>query len=542
MQRQPPESPRLSRDLKECCCTPCTTLKAAEARLEQLKAAVLATEAEVLQIRHTVNDVHDPLAQVPREIVSVIFEKIYDDYQANVTYPPFKLGAVCRSWRDIAWSTPMIWNSVHFTLDPDHETENCVELLKQYVGRSGILRLSIHLEWCHAEGYIFEEEAFEPIIEVLKPCISRWDSVHLELPVFAYSRLVEDVQQGSHSTLRHLTLQPTDTDWLFLDYPPIYGWTYITANLKTLTLLVNDQSFEGYLDLDYIRVNPSNLTQLSGSVSCSGWFHFLQTSPLLTSATIKLLPDFAGYNYPVYNHCSHTSLTNLSIVSPSPDDLNELLYRTTCSKLEILSVDSLEPSATPSIESMHSFLSRSGQFLHALELFQFSWSSAELQRCLESIPRLEELSFYHPRNMTVYQIMEIVFGEFAGVNTDHPLELRMPNLETFKLSTPIFSSTAANTWEFLHLLQAYVNKRHTMPEVVIDDVVSSLRLINIKLNIEATSLGKDFPYMEKEHLQIIDRLRNIHDISINILTLYGDEDDLVKTSIQYWKSLEGENR
>lgn len=59
--------------------------------------------------------------RMPFEVISYIFALslprrfgAYSDFESA----PLILGAVCRMWRDIAWSTPQLWNRIKIHLTP----------------------------------------------------------------------------------------------------------------------------------------------------------------------------------------------------------------------------------------------------------------------------------------------------------------------------------------------------------------------------------------------------------------------------------------
>lgn len=80
----------------------------------------------------------------------------------------FHLGAVCRTWRNIAWTTPSLWTSLVFWVVYD-TTEPQVQLAIEWLNRSGNLPLSIVLRNCSSE----KELLVLPLIDVSNRSLSR---------------------------------------------------------------------------------------------------------------------------------------------------------------------------------------------------------------------------------------------------------------------------------------------------------------------------------------------------------------------------------
>ncbi|KAF8809807.1 hypothetical protein BYT27DRAFT_7093259, partial [Phlegmacium glaucopus] len=70
------------------------------------------------QARTRINHLQSPiLRRIPPEIISHIFnlylpEFHIDNPRDSKEAVPLTLGAVCKSWRNIAWSSPTLWSSM----------------------------------------------------------------------------------------------------------------------------------------------------------------------------------------------------------------------------------------------------------------------------------------------------------------------------------------------------------------------------------------------------------------------------------------------
>ncbi|KAF9005018.1 hypothetical protein BDQ17DRAFT_371811 [Cyathus striatus] len=166
-------------------------------RVEQL-AGQLHQEASRLKAH--INEISSSVSHLPVEILSEIFTYAapYDARPEIDTKPqllsPFFLGAVCKRWREIAWTTPTIWTNVSVFLSRASRYPIQVELLQDWLKRSGGLPLTIKLVW--NARYPFADENWtsamterddpKPIIDLLLTYASRWEVIDFFLAISWY--------------------------------------------------------------------------------------------------------------------------------------------------------------------------------------------------------------------------------------------------------------------------------------------------------------------------------------------------------------------
>ncbi|KAF9000938.1 hypothetical protein BDZ89DRAFT_1082129 [Hymenopellis radicata] len=88
-----------------------------------------------------------PIRRLPRDILVSIFElTFHEDYlPTDVGKPPWTLGQVCRSWRDIVVSASSLWAIVKY--NARHDTRDTVtEIMQEYLRRSEQHPLTVVLE------------------------------------------------------------------------------------------------------------------------------------------------------------------------------------------------------------------------------------------------------------------------------------------------------------------------------------------------------------------------------------------------------------
>ncbi|KAK1216429.1 hypothetical protein PQX77_020949 [Marasmius sp. AFHP31] len=175
-----------------------------------------------------------PFRRFPEDIWREVFVQILPDTHLptrNTAEAPLSLTSICRSWRDIALSTPQLWNSIHLFLpsppqDLDEDDfapllEARKEGLKLWLARSGSLPLTISL----AMGSFPIERpslwySYSEITKLIAGYSRRWLSLSL---YYLHPRIIEPFQtltggdlpllEGFYElgTLRHpLTLIPPD--------------------------------------------------------------------------------------------------------------------------------------------------------------------------------------------------------------------------------------------------------------------------------------------------------------------------------------------
>ncbi|PPQ75292.1 hypothetical protein CVT26_015265 [Gymnopilus dilepis] len=151
---------------------------------------------QLSEARSKVNQTHSPILRLLHpEILSYIFEFCMDDPQwddfpfSKDTPPPFvqlNIGAVCRTWRQIAWSTPQLWTVI--ALSPwKFGLFHQIERARTWLSRSGDLPLSIKIG---TNGGLQVQEAWKTALMLLNQYRARWKYVDVNLPAYLIQHLV----------------------------------------------------------------------------------------------------------------------------------------------------------------------------------------------------------------------------------------------------------------------------------------------------------------------------------------------------------------
>ncbi|KAF9541493.1 hypothetical protein CPC08DRAFT_717136, partial [Agrocybe pediades] len=142
--------------VEEGTCQLCQELLVAEKDVEtaiaQLKTALnrrqqLKTNINVTHCSHIIRDL--PIEILTR-IFYLCFSKEMRDYGEPVdedAFVPLKIGAVCRTWRQIVWSSPQFWTVIFMKrlLSSASHVFNQYAVMEGWVERSGVLPLHVYI-------------------------------------------------------------------------------------------------------------------------------------------------------------------------------------------------------------------------------------------------------------------------------------------------------------------------------------------------------------------------------------------------------------
>jgi hypothetical protein len=178
------------------------------------------------------NTIHDPfIHKLPPEIGSHIFRLClptldFEDFhlwnEAAAFTRVLRLGAVCQKWRQLAWATPDLWDTLYLRI-PSWIKHPLVQwlpgLLREWLCRSGMRPLTIFFRYvgCSEESdysppydeYSDEstvmslEPAADSVIEVINLHSGRWRNLHLDVSADIPERLCGSIQPNQ---LRFLEL------------------------------------------------------------------------------------------------------------------------------------------------------------------------------------------------------------------------------------------------------------------------------------------------------------------------------------------------
>ncbi|KAJ7262469.1 hypothetical protein C8J57DRAFT_453929 [Mycena rebaudengoi] len=276
-----------------------------------------------------------PILTLPTEITSEIFGHFLPPYPERPPTTglssPELLGQICQVWREIALSTPRLWQAIELNL-PTKSPTMALNLLRTWVSRSKNCPLSISLQ---SSTGLFEDDS--PFVEAVIPHSERWEHINFHLPIEVLQLIGADFP-----LLCSLTLGPTryagETDSLDVISP------FSNAPLLTqVALSSNFGSFE-------IQLSWSQLTSISANYLSSTEF----TEILQHSAALR---EFCCDYVDVLTTPALQHLTISDILSDPIPHINALISRShsTLASLHILHThkpDATYRAAFPSIPTI----------------------------------------------------------------------------------------------------------------------------------------------------------------------------------------------
>ncbi|KAF9480644.1 hypothetical protein BDN70DRAFT_920396 [Pholiota conissans] len=141
-------------------CGPCQKLTQMDKKIHKaaIALAALKQERQRLQQQAHQKHTHEPfIYQLPSEIVSAIFELCLLNQRT-----PLALSTVCRTWRNIAYSTPQLWEKL--SLQWGLERPPTPSLVKKWIGRASECLLNIRFSVANIR---FNQETADSIIQII---------------------------------------------------------------------------------------------------------------------------------------------------------------------------------------------------------------------------------------------------------------------------------------------------------------------------------------------------------------------------------------
>jgi hypothetical protein len=239
------------------------------------EAHIAELESRRWHLRTRLNESHDPfIHKLPPEVASLIFImalpqqnlKLFPWVQDVIDkgFNPLFLGAVCQTWRQIAWTTPELWTTfIHKVMTPLPLTESYPKISADWLNRSGTLPLTIifiHL-WVSIDDTNIVDGPANALVDVIKRHSSRCKSLHLDLhPSFMQSFC----DSLSVDNLRTLSIKNHPTSFN-AQTPP---------KLTHLNLI--------HVQLQHVQVRCESLTHVwFRSIGIDGCIEVIRRAPLL---------------------------------------------------------------------------------------------------------------------------------------------------------------------------------------------------------------------------------------------------------------------
>jgi hypothetical protein len=376
---------------------PCGELEQLEGQIRDFLHSALKKRQE---LRLRVNHFHNQkFRQTPPEVVSYIFSFYVSSVQLEqpVGPPrwcrpskhklsgPLVLGAVCRKWREIAWSTPRLWSSIIISLSPKSFSSK-LAVAREWLGRSGQHPLSIYIVKRSRYPHNIADNLLPmlPMIHLLNKYAGRWHHLGFyAIPcglLSAFKINLNDQGLQGASTL-HIANMLHDPAEGWVDTPPIVqGFSPTVIELS-------------HVPFSSIGISWSRATRVQAlGFSVDECIELFRRAPLLTDCTfLDVRSDQQKYPLPNGN-IIHTGLNSLYLQLGDSVLNTFLCHLSFPSLVELhLQVQADGINDAPLTDKLLSFFERS-PLLKTLKLLgPIIEHDSELVRVLSTTPALTHL-------------------------------------------------------------------------------------------------------------------------------------------------------
>jgi len=186
-------------------CQVCTAVKKVDEEINQAAAGLRRLLVKRCDLRSEQNSVHGSLMhRLPIEIKNYIFELLQPlrDNWGRIDVPgiimPLYLTSVCRSWRDIAWSNPFLWSTIHIGIGRRiSRTSDRINFVREWILRSRTTPLTLHLDLHRADVHEDDEE-FKGLIDAISQSSNRWHSLSFKISWGLFPSLRHTITHCQH--------------------------------------------------------------------------------------------------------------------------------------------------------------------------------------------------------------------------------------------------------------------------------------------------------------------------------------------------------
>ncbi|PPQ83938.1 hypothetical protein CVT25_000691 [Psilocybe cyanescens] len=168
-------------------CLPCQQSIKLEAQIVVAKGPALDNLLILKRnLRTEINDHHDPITRrFPPELTSRVFEisseecgpyDLHGEIPWDQLFTPLILGAVCQTWRHIAWSSPSLWTRICISSKVAMK-DAYVDLVEEWLQRSGQLPLSMDIKF--SSSNIPTNATFRRLISIINRHSNHWQNMDI---------------------------------------------------------------------------------------------------------------------------------------------------------------------------------------------------------------------------------------------------------------------------------------------------------------------------------------------------------------------------
>ncbi|KDR77090.1 hypothetical protein GALMADRAFT_428345 [Galerina marginata CBS 339.88] len=401
--------------------------KAVEEKIAACDLRLAAAEKEIQHLRATrfglnelLNRTSLIMSTLPLDVLTEIFAVICEKPTASFDYGAlpgqFQIGAVCRAWREIAWSTPKLWTTIYIVFSQGrYATQE--RLLREWVERAANCPLQIYLSVSYSSQVQWEppREIFRML---LKTC-HQWKSFIYDFSSISFPSALNQSKNLTFPLLE--TLQVHGGEERGWDDKQVWNFNS-TPQLRHLNVRGHRRSFS-------VNINWSTLTHLSAMFELPGCVHLLTLPHSLQKLTLSVLSS--------HGHLHHSGIDRLRY---HPRHLTSLVIEGGARLVGLL----LRQMTLPALKELDIDLYDDG--------LNYAWISVVTELAQRSTFPLTDLTLRQATVRDEDRILQV----FAAIPSIERLELDCSDLSGFSLSNrsisllqPVFQHNNQNEIAFL---------------------------------------------------------------------------------------------
>ncbi|KIM44059.1 hypothetical protein M413DRAFT_443120 [Hebeloma cylindrosporum] len=359
-------------------------LASLEAEMASVEAMMENLSWRRTHLRRKINSL-SPTALLPPEILTEIFRLACQLEDGGPPLTPLFFGGICKEWREIAWATPLLWNTLSLHVSRKAHGSQ-VQLLRDWLMRANASPLFIKLTSDDEHESIFC--SLRAIMDVLVTRSIYWNSLDCLLPPQCH-----DILKNNHfPMLTSVSVRPPKGTISTFSEPP----NMFLSAPKLLDVDLSGYNFSAMM-LPWEQLRRFK-TQFLTVAEC---LKVLKRSPNLKECHLESVYSPEIFPSPVSLDTFYSELEHLDIT---------LIKGAAVSLLDSITLPSLNQlrvhytgAAGFTLSSIHSLVLRSSCNLQRLCIEKQHLRDEDLIPCLESVPSLCYLRL-------------IVVGESAGLS------------------------------------------------------------------------------------------------------------------------------
>ncbi|KAF9559243.1 hypothetical protein CPC08DRAFT_709015 [Agrocybe pediades] len=378
-------------------CDFCKEMSIIENQIRDSVAALQALLQKHQRKKEQINHAHSPIIQLPPEITSTIFllltpGNVWRDFprrepERQAIFQPLRIGAICTTWRQLAWATPQLWTQPFFD-DSIIQKLDRHPLALEWLSRAQPVPVTLRVTY--VELYHRSHPGAKLFLEAIASTSFQWKilSARMEFSLMQYMFHCVRRWDNMDNLLLHLTkeIYSPHTDL------PLFG--EVKPSPRSITLALDRVTFDK-VNINWCRVQEVKTHPLSEEECIT----FLHAHPALETCEFAIINNSSNSIGTPISAVTHHRLLSLTFNEFSSTS-SHLLARLTLPNLVHLSLKNKYDGPFDSIKyGVITFFrqSRPSQ-LQKLELVGFDLNLHGLKLVLELVPAMSHLHLRIPQD------------------------------------------------------------------------------------------------------------------------------------------------